>query len=104
MDDLLEDSNHLQAAICKEAVKTYASWVSERQASLNFALPICMEVLIDLLPVLPSACLPSAQPLKEHISEKDCSCIKAISQRAKGHQSLWKASENTLDIGTSNPC
>ena len=33
MDDLLEDSNHLQAAICKEAVETYAIWVSRRQAS-----------------------------------------------------------------------
>lgn len=67
MDDLLEDSNHLQAAIRKEAVETYAIWVPQRQASLSFVLPICMVVLIDLPSILPSACLPSAQLLKDDI-------------------------------------
>lgn len=67
MDDLLEDSNHLQAAICKEAVETYAIWVSGRQASLSFTLPICIAVPIDLLFILHSARLPSAQLPKEDI-------------------------------------
>lgn len=67
MDDLVEGSNHLQAAICKEAVKTYAIWVSQRQASLSCAFPICIAVHIDLLSILHSACLPSAQLPKEDI-------------------------------------
>lgn len=67
MDDLLEDSNHLQVAICKEAFQAYAIWVSQRQASLSFVLPICMVTRTDLLSILPSAYLPSIQLLKEDI-------------------------------------
>lgn len=58
MDDLLEDSNHLQAALCKEAVETSANWVPQRQASLSFAFPIHIVVPIDLLPTLCPAQLP----------------------------------------------
>lgn len=67
MDDLLEDSNHLQAAICKETVRTHAIWVSQRQASLSFALPMCIVVHIDLLFILYSPCLSSVQRPKEDI-------------------------------------
>lgn len=58
MDDLLEDSNHLQAALCKEAVETSANQVPQGQASLRFAFPIRVVVYIDLLPTLRPALLP----------------------------------------------
>lgn len=67
MDDLLEDSSHLQAAICKEAVEAYATHVSQRQVRPSLVLPIRIVVHIDLLPILHSACLLSAQLPKKDI-------------------------------------
>lgn len=48
MDDLLVDSGHLQAHICKEAVETGAAWLSQKQASLSFALPPHADLLFTL--------------------------------------------------------
>lgn len=58
MDDILVDSGHLQAHICEEAVETDAIWVSQRQSSLSFVLPLCTAVHTDLFFILPSAQLP----------------------------------------------
>lgn len=48
MDDLLVDAGHLQAHICKEDVETGAAWLSQKQASLSFVLPIHMDLLFTL--------------------------------------------------------